>query len=283
MGLIAGATTLIVLDINPATTILAIVVNGLLFAHLIELQHECMHGHAFRSPSLNRAFGIACGVFMISSNAHYRYDHLRHHAYLGTPRNLEHFNYRFSNLDSIAGFTRAFFDLSRYKRVARVLLCAFIGKPVPGVDKAKAGREIKQEYVFYFVLLVAAVAGSFYSTRLAMLFVLAWWVPALLISEGVHFMIEMPEHFGLNTMTQPDVLSNTRTIRTSRLVHWYVNGNDLHTAHHFHHGVPMCNVKALHELIEGRIAVVEPSYWSLYRDILSGRIRQDLNQACMDR
>jgi|GEM_PF-2393752 len=283
LGLIAAASATIFLASSWIIIGVAILVNGFMFAHLIELQHECMHGHAFKSPGLNRLFGVACGVFMASSNAHYRYDHLRHHAWLGTPRNLEHFNYRFSGLDSFWGFTRAFFDLSRYKRVAKILLNTLLCQPVSGIDKPAASRDIKQEYVLFFAIVVASIGAAIYWPTLFWPIALAWWIPALLIAEGVHFMIEMPEHFGLNTMTEPNVLENTRTIRTSRLIHWFVNGNDLHTAHHYHHGVPMCNVKKLHELIKDRIAVVEPSYYALYRDILAGRIRQDMSVACMER
>ena len=41
---------------------------------------------------------------MFSSYSHYKYDHLRHHAFLGTPQNREFFNYQFHNLDSPLGF-----------------------------------------------------------------------------------------------------------------------------------------------------------------------------------
>ncbi|MFE8644269.1 fatty acid desaturase family protein [Sphingomonas sp. NCPPB 2930] len=283
MGLIIAATIAIFLSYDLFVIAAGVLVNGLMFAHLIELQHECMHGHAFRSPGLNRLFGVICGVFMASSNAHYRYDHLRHHAWLGTTRNLEHFNYRFSNLDSFGGFSKAFFDLSRYQRVASILLNAMRGRPVPGVDKPAVDRDIKQEYVLFLLIILASIAAAMHWPVLLWSLALAWWIPALLISEGVHFMIEMPEHFGLNTMTEPNVLENTRSIRTSRLVNWFVNGNDLHTAHHYHHGVPMCNVKKLHNLIKDRIVVLEPSYFSLYRDILAGRIRHDMSIACMKR
>lgn len=283
MSLVAAATSAISLSDNWLVIGIAMLVNGLIFAHLIELQHECMHGHAFRSPGLNRLFGVMCGIFMASSNSHYRYDHLRHHAYLGTKRNLEHFNYRFANLDSLPGFTAAFFDLSRYKRVARILLNTVLGRPVPGVDKPRAGREIKQEYVLYFVLFAASVAAAVRWPSAAIVIALAWWIPSLLIAEGVHFMIEMPEHFGLDTVTDPNVLSNTRTISTSRVVHWFVNGNDLHAAHHYHHGVPMCNVRKLHDVIRDRVVVVERSYWSLYKDILAGRVKQDMSKAVMVR
>lgn len=283
LGIIVAGAVGIYLTNSVPLIALCVLVNGLIFAHLIELQHECMHGHVFKSMPLNRFLGTVCGIFMASSTSHYRYDHLRHHAWLGTPRNMEHFNYRFANLDSVFGFTKAFFDLSRYKRTFKILWAAFQGKSVPGVEKRDASRQIQQEYFLYLALVVAAIGVSLYSSDIGRVIVLAWLIPSLVIAEGVHFMIEMPEHFGLNTMTDANVLSNTRTIKTSKLVHWFVNGNDLHTAHHYHQGVPMCNVEKLHELIKGRIDVVEESYFSLYKKIISGEIKQDMNVACMDR
>jgi fatty acid desaturase len=253
----------------------------LLGAHLVELQHECLHGHAFRSPALNRVFGVICGLFMMSSYSHYRYDHLRHHAYLGTEKNLEHFNYRFSNLDSIWGFARAFFDLSRFKRVFGIACRGLIGASVPGIGKDNYARAVKQEYLLFVAILLATVAYSVVTG--SWFFALAWWLPALLVSEGVHFMIEMPEHFGLNTQSDPDVLTNCRTIQTSKSVQWFVNGNDVHTAHHYHHGVPMCNVRTLHEMIKPKIGVVESSYRSFYWAVIRGQIKHDLAVSCMER
>lgn len=260
---------------------IAIIINGLMYSHLIELQHECLHGHAFHSPRVNRLFGVVCGIFMMTSYSHYRYDHLRHHAYLGSSRNLEHFNYRFQNLDSLSGFTRSFFDLSRYKQVIEFSLLSFTERPIPDVDKKKYNQHIKQEYAIYFIILMLSIAFSVYAGT--SLILLAWWIPALLVSEGVHFMIEMPEHFGLNTQTDADVLTNTRTIRTSPLVSWFVNGNDIHTAHHYHQGVPMCNVRKLNSLIEDKIAIIEPSYRSFFWNVVTGKIRQRLDETCMNR
>ena len=259
----------------------AMLVSGLMYAHLVELQHECLHGHAFDSSALNRLFGVMCGIFMMSSYSHYRYDHLRHHAHLGTEQNKEHFDYRFQNLGSVLGFAGSFFDLSRFKRVARLTLLSLAWRNLPGITKAGYNRDIKEEYLLNFALLLASVGWTLSSGSL--LVVLAWWLPAVLVSEGTHFLIEMPEHFGLNTQTDPNVLTNTRPVRTSPLVSWFVNGNDIHTAHHYHQGVPMCNVRRLHALIKSRIVVVEPSYRRFYADVISGRIRQPQDATCMVR
>lgn len=283
LGVVVMGSVGIYLTNSVPLIILCILLNGLIYAHLIELQHECMHGHVFKSMPLNRLLGTICGIFMASSTSHYRYDHLRHHAWLGTPRNLEHFNYRFTNLDSVFGFLKAFFDLSRYKRTFKILWAAMQGKGVPGVEKRDASDQIKQEYFLYLGIVVAAVVVSICDTEIGRVIVLAWFIPSLLVAEGVHFLIEMPEHFGLNTMTDANVLSNTRTIKTSKIVSWFVNGNNLHTAHHYHQGIPMCNVEKLHLLIKDRIDVIEESYFSLYRKIISGEIKQDMSFACMDR
>lgn len=281
LSLVAGGWVLVWLQHSWLTTLFAILINGLMYAHLIELQHECLHGHAFNSSALNRFCGVICGVFMIIPHSHYRYDHLRHHAYLGTARNNEHFDYRFQNLDSILGFARAFFDLGRFKRVFNMTKLALLGKPLPGIEKEKYDREIKQEYLLYFGLLIASIIYT--AQTGSWLMALAWWIPALLISEGVHFLIEMPEHFGLNTQTNPNILTNTRTIRTSRLVKWFVNGNDVHTAHHYHHGVPMCHVRRLHEMIAHDITTVETSYSSFFKKVIKGDVRQSLDESCMKR
>lgn len=256
-------------------------VNGLMYAHLVELQHECLHAHAFNSAFLNRLFGVLAGVFMFSSHSHYRYDHLRHHAFLGTERNDEHFDYRFNNIDSVRGFTIAFFDLNRYKRVLSIIVDIVLGKPIEGVDKEQVQRQIKNEYILYAVIFILSVIASIVFKT--WLFALAWWIPTILVAEGMHFLIEMPEHYGLNTQSAPDVLENTRTIKTNSIVSWYVNGNDIHTAHHFHQGVPMCNVKKLNSLIESQLKVVEPSYRSFYSDVIRGRIQHHPDTSCMPR
>lgn len=280
-GLVLLGWGAIALVPSVPVVLLAMLINGLIYAHLVELQHECLHGHAFPSPRLNRLFGVLCGIFMMSSYSHYRYDHLRHHAYLGTARNFEHFDYRFQKIGSFLGFAKSFFDLSRYRRVFYLSFLSLLGRPLPKIEKANYQRDIKQEYVFYSLLLAASVAYAVYTGSYLML--LAWWLPAMLVAEGAHFMIEMPEHFGLNTQTDPNVLTNTRTVRTSPLFGWYVNGNDVHTAHHYHQGVPMCNVRKLHETIQDKIAVVETSYMSFFWNVMRGRIQQQIDTTCMTR
>ncbi|RLV04342.1 fatty acid desaturase [Streptomyces griseocarneus] len=267
---------------TPVTVVVAVPVLGVLYAYLVELQHECLHEHAFHARWANRLWGFVCGAFMYSAYSHYKYEHLRHHAYLGTTKNLEFFNYRFRGLDSVPGFAVAAFSPARYADVARDLVRGPLRRPIPGVERARALRAVQNEYALLFLLTAGAVAAS-----VALgdwFFVWAWFAPVLLVSEATHFLIELPEHFGLNTQTDDNVLTNTRTIRASGFARWLTNGNNLHTAHHYHQGVPMVQVRRLHSAIEDKCAVVEDSYWGFYRKVLSGAITyQGDEQTCMTR
>lgn len=284
LALIALCWTVIASSPAWPIVVAASAVTGLVYAHLVELQHECLHEHAYHSRGLNRVCGVLCGVFMLSSFWHYKHDHLRHHAFLGTAQNREFFNYRFRDLHRWYGFgfLLAALHPGRYASAGRDIALSLLGRPVPGVGRPLDARRIRSEYRLLAVLIAGAVVFTALSGNLFLLW--AWVLPTLLVAEPTHFLIEMPEHFGLNTQSDPDVLANTRTISASRFAQWLTNYNNLHTAHHYHQGVPMARIEDLHALIADRVVTVESSYWHFYRSVLTGRIRyQQLDETCMTR
>jgi fatty acid desaturase len=283
MAVIAGCWALVALGVHPALTVVAMLVAGLMYGHLVELQHETLHEHGFNSRRWNRVVGFVCGLFMFSSFSHYKYEHLRHHAFLGTPRNQEFFNYRVHGLDSVPGFLRGAFDLGRYVDVVANIGRSLLGRRIPGVARQSSStRKIQTEYRIFTLALVAGVAFTVVTDELLLL--LVWLIPALVVAEATHFMIELPEHFGLNTQTDDNVLTNTRTINASRIAQWFTNYNNFHTAHHYHQGVPMVGVPRLSKLVYDKFEVIEPSYWSFYRKVVRGDLRYtDEGETCMTR
>jgi fatty acid desaturase len=262
----------------------AVVPLGLAYAHLIELQHECLHELAFRRRGLNRICGVICGIFMLISFRHLKHDHLRHHAFLGTPRNREFFNHRFRDLHRWMGigFLRAAFNLGRYRTVGANVVRSYFGRPIPDVPRPLDATKIRGEYRLLGAAVVAAMAYTVLTGDLV--FVYAWLLPAVLVAEPAHFMIELPEHFGLNTQTDANVLTNTRTINASRFAQWYTNYNNFHTAHHYHQGVPIAQITRLHTLIADQVVPVETSYWSFYGKVITGEIRyRNLAETSMTR
>jgi len=254
---------------------------GMLYAHLVEFQHECLHGHAFRSKALNKWLGRASGVFFLSSYTHYKVEHLRHHATLGTPANTEFFDYRFSNLNGVWGFVSGAYNMARYRRVFGYIWQAFRGKPFTCASQVPDQRDIRNEYLQFTVLIVVAAACSvfFHTWRVAEL----WLLPLLLSGEAIHFLIELPEHYGLNTQELPDVLSNTRTIDGTAFSRWFTNWNNYHTAHHYHPGVPMVKVSELDSLIRSKVKIQTRSYTEFYGSIIKGNLRHEASLSCMKR
>ncbi|MGH3877973.1 MAG: fatty acid desaturase family protein [Actinophytocola sp.] len=271
VALIAAGWAAVVLWPSWPVVVAATLVIGPMYAHLVELQHECLHEHAYNRRWCNRLVGFLCGVPMLSSFWHYKYEHLRHHAFLGTKQNQEFFNYRFDDLHTVHGFARGCFHLGRYVDVARDIGRSVVGRTNPAISKPSAAKKVRTEYLAFVVVLAAAVAFTVGTGSPLLLF--TWVIPTLLLAEPIHFLIELPEHFGLNTQTDPNVLTNTRTVRAGRFARWFTNSNDVHTAHHYHQGVPMAQVRKLHRMIADRVATVDPSYWQFYKKVLTGELR----------
>lgn len=110
-----------------ATCLLGMIGLGMLYAHVAEFQHELLHGHGFRSPTLNRCLGFICGLPMLNSYSQYRYQHLKHHRYLGTERNTEHFQYPYAGIDNPMRLAAAALSLNRYKALIPTMAKAMWG------------------------------------------------------------------------------------------------------------------------------------------------------------
>lgn len=255
----------------PIITFLCLI-QGLMFAHFTELQHELLHSHGFSSNRINRFLGFFCGIFMGSSFSHYRYSHLIHHKFLGTPKNSEFFIYPKRGLNSPLKLALAALDPSRFFRVGRLMAHCLTGGAVKDIYEPRQCAQAATEYALYGIIFISASAYTVVSRDVTL--IVAWALPLILVAEPVHFLLELPEHFGLNAYGERDISLSTRTIDGSLLSTWYTNGNNLHTAHHSLASVPMTKIRKLNALIkeQGGIGVYEPTYWSFYSKVMSGEL-----------
>lgn len=259
-------------NISYGLLAIAILFTGLMYAHLTELQHELLHSHAFRSLKVNRILGFIAGIFTINSYSHYKYLHLIHHRHLGTYKNSEFFEYSESGLNSWPKLVIASFSLKRYSRIFTIIISLLNGGTLSDISNKDAANKSKEEYLLYFFLLLSAICVSVYLNNFFLLF--AWAIPVLFVAEPAHFFIELPEHFGLNADSDPDIFQNTRTINTSVLFNWYTNGNNLHVAHHHAPGIPMRRCGTYQSSILNQQKHIEDSYWCFYSKVINGNIIQ---------
>jgi fatty acid desaturase len=243
------------------------VLLGVMFAHAVELQHQTLHGTAFRSTRANRRAGTVLGLPMLVPYTHYRVRHLLHHARVGTPRDTEFFHYDHGTLGSPLAVVRYLFSLHRFPSVIRSILEA-VKEPVCAdaairnpADAARIGRE----YRLMGVLIAGAVGASLLGSTLP---AQLWLIPLLLVAEPVHRAIELPEHFGCDRQS-PDVRKNTRSIRSNWFVFWLTNGNSHHAEHHLYMTVPTEKLPALHVHLASELQHLEPSYLAFFTKLIT--------------
>jgi fatty acid desaturase len=239
-----------------------------MFAHFVELQHQCLHGSAFKSAKANRLIGTLLGMPMLVSFSHYRVTHLYHHRFLGTEQDREFFQYDSSSRLTLGRLLRSAFNVARYAKLARNAWGAWHGRSP--ADCEGAPEHIKAHIMGEYRLMTGglgvalALALVGYAPAVAML----WLLPLLLVAEPLHLLIELPEHILCNASVK-DPFFNTRTIKGSRLSFWFTNGNNFHSEHHFMPGVPIHELPRLHVEVKDRLTVYERSYPAFYRRILT--------------
>ena len=249
---------------------------GLAYAHAVELQHQCLHNTAYRSRRWGRVVGVLLGLPSLVSFSDYQNSHLKHHRLLGTPEDKEFFNYAYKKLNSFPALITHLWMVRHYRDVMGYIFNSARGKLVRKNEATfKMAKKIRFEYQLMAVFLITmALVTIFFDTTL---FLKLWLIP-MLVAVPTHALIELPEHIGCNT-TRADVLVNTRTIKTNKLLVWFVNGNNYHVEHHWLPAVPNDKFPELHTYVKSRITYADLSYRSFYSQFFRNLRKNNLHQA----
>ncbi len=258
--LLLGAT--LALSDHIVVMIIGILLMGSMFAHAVELQHQCIHYSAFKQRSLNRLIGIALGLPTLTSFTAYRKSHMEHHRRLGTKADTPFFNYRSLSDPSILNIAYDLFGISHFTTSFRAIFA--IGDAGISTKRQLAEGE-RFEYGLMGFLIAVAALGTMYLGVSPVLRL--WLIPAILVAQPLHFLIELPEHVGCVQDTT-DVLRNTRTIVGSRFSRWFTNGNNFHVEHHLEPAVPMQELSRVFDRLSGRHRFITTTYWQFYNGIL---------------
>ena len=267
MALIVAAGAWLLKSEVILINIAGILLLGLMYCHAQILQHECLHGTAFKSKKMNTVVGVILGMPMLVSFSHYRVSHLRHHAYLGTPRDQEFFGYHSLEEIRIRQLLLDLFGFSRikccFKNMATVL-GYYEADPKLFTSQAKS-----EYFLMIFLLLVALVSSFAFHSAVLLKF---WILPVILVAEPVYFLIELPEHLFCDKTTQ-DFYRNTRNIKGSWFSFWLTNGNNFHVEHHKNAGLATEHFPAKFlKTRESNYKYLEKSYPEFYLKVLSTHV-----------
>ena len=259
-----------------------IVILGAMFAHAVELQHQCLHYTAFRLRPLNRIVGIMLGLPTLTSFHAYRRSHLDHHRNLGTPNDQTFFVYKFLETSSLKNFAHDLLGVAHLRSSFSAILGNSDTRLIDLHSMDATSKEAERfDYGLMGFLIVAAilVAMMFGFTLVLKL----WILPLLLVAQPIHFLIELPEHIGCFTKAA-SVFDNTRTIYGSSISSWFTNYNNLHVEHHLDASRPMAQLPELLEENRGKHRFISNTYPDFYIQLFKSlKSSQTETEAATDR
>jgi fatty acid desaturase len=226
------------------------------------LMHEGMHGTLFPDRRQNWAVSLFLGATFLMSFTSYRVMHIRHHKYLGDPRDPDDYhNYSDSR--------RVVWLLHFVRLTFGPLLYVFL-IPLMALRHGSAAQRklILVEYTILFAIYSALL-------RLAPareLFVV-WFVPLLLM--GMFTAIRGFTQHGITEASDPYLAS--RTMLPNPVIAFFLLNENYHLEHHLFPEIPSHHLPRLHQLIWPKLprAVCGKSYLAFLAAFLKATPRMD--------
>jgi fatty acid desaturase len=236
--------------------------HGVVLVFLFTALHECIHGTAFRTAWIHSLAAEAFGFLLLLPPRHFRYFHFAHHRHTQDP--LRDPELATPKPASWPAYLWHLTGIGYWKAELKVLLHGAIGRNlpafVPANGHAKVIREARGHLAGYAVL--GAASWAFGWTWPLWL----WVVPALLGQPFLRAFL-LAEHTGCPLVAE--MLANTRTTFTNRLVQFLAWNMPHHTAHHVLPSVPFHRLPRLTGLLCDRLSVTAPGYLAAQRQIAS--------------
>lgn len=246
-----------------------VVIEGLVFAHMLELVHSCIHGTAFGARRADRVAGVLLGLPMLVSFSDYRSNHLEHHRTLGKSEKKDFFGYEFEAMTTWASFLRHLLMLGHYRNAAKNMALAATRWNWNWRKLPAAAVDSRIEHLL-MVLWLLVPLGALLSGQTGPFLLL---VLPCLVAVPCHVLIELPEHWRCPPVDNP--LVHTRTISASRAAIWFTNGNNYHLEHHLCPWLPNAALRDLHLKLRAHAVHYQSSYLRFYLEVVrSLRVRQ---------
>ena len=220
--------------------VLWFVVLGTLLNFLYAGQHELSHWTVFKTRWLNNVFGHLFGFIVLMPREHDRMEHYQHHRHTQDPE-LDGELQGAPFYNGMASYVWYASGIGYWIGIVwRTIGTAFAFRfPAFFVEKQKrlSTREARLYLLGYFI--IAALSWYFQSW-----FAVTYWLAPMLATKFIHNCQNLAEHTGMPN--EPDILINTRTIKSNALLDWLAWNMPYHTAHHTYPAVPFYKLPELH-------------------------------------
>jgi fatty acid desaturase len=260
-GLVVVLGTLIAARISfwPAL----ILPQGILIVFLFTLLHETIHETAFRTRWLNRTVAAVTGFLILLPPAWFRYFHFAHHRHTHDPDNDPEL--MAPKPQTIGQYLRYLSGGPYWTGMARVVVVNAAGRNrdrfVPEKGRDKVVSEARLFVIAYAVMLAASLAVQ------SALLLWVWIIPALVGQPFLRAYL-LAEHALCPHVA--NMLENTRTTFTTRLVRFFAWNMPYHSEHHSYPAVPFHRLPRFHQIVAEHLRTTERGYVRFHRKLVAG-------------
>ncbi|MGI9353409.1 MAG: fatty acid desaturase [Rhizobiaceae bacterium] len=236
--------------------------HGIQIIFLFTLLHETVHFTPFESAWINRVVGWVSGFLIFIPPLWFRYFHLAHHRYTHDPEKdpeLEN-----PQVTSFRRYVWLVTGIPVWCSQFKTLLSNAIGN----FDYAYLPSPVKNRVIWEaraMIGLYAVISAGSYAVGSSVLLYL-WILPAVLGQPFLRLYL-MAEHGRCPHVA--NMLENTRTTYTTRIVRWLAWNMPFHIEHHAYPAVPYYKLPEFHQYTRSHISVEEGGYSAFHRETVS--------------
>jgi fatty acid desaturase len=228
--------------------------QGILVVFLFTALHETSHRTPFAARWINDAVARVCGFLILLPAEWFRFFHFAHHRHTQDPDNDPEL-IAGGKPETLRQYVVHVTGLPVWSGEIKTLLRNAAGRRddtfVPEKARGRVAREVRMMLALYALL----AAGSVWSGSTVLLWV--WVVPSLIGQPFLRLYL-LAEHGRCAFVA--NMLENTRTTFTNRLVKLIAWNMPYHVEHHSMPTVPFHRLPQLHALMRGHLKVTERGY-----------------------
>ena len=242
---------------------LALLPLGILMVFLFTLQHEAIHFTPFKSVWLNQITSLVIGFVLLNPAIWFRYFHLAHHRHTQDPAKDPEL--QGERPETLWQYIRQISGVPLWLGMSQTLWRNAVGNfdydYVPPRAHQKIIWEGRLTLAAYFF---AACASAYLGSTL-----LFWiWIVPIVLGQPFLRLYLMAEHGRCPFVS--NMLENTRTTYTNRIVRFLAWNMPYHAEHHALPSVPFHKLPELNALLGAHLQLTSNGYVEFQRETVAG-------------
>jgi fatty acid desaturase len=259
LGTIALLSMLILLKV--ALWPLLMLPLGVMIVFLFTALHETIHETAFKNGWINRAVGLFAGFAILLPPLWFRYFHLAHHRHTHDPDNDPEL--MAPKPETIGQYVRYLSGIPYWSGMARVIVVNAAGRNRDGFVPEKGRDKVTSQARWFLVVYAVLLAASLAVQSALLLWV---WIVPVLVGQPFLRAYLLAEHALCPHVA--NMLENTRTTFTTRLVRFVAWNMPYHSEHHSYPAVPFHRLPRFHQIVAEHLRTTERGYIRFHRKLV---------------